>query len=153
MRVLSCEKRDKTGNLLLSSTVYGPFTYDLGAYSQLESAVCCLRKVENWRTCTWGKTSLSRVESQQTEPTHGVKSGNRTWATVMGSECSHCCILCLTINHNSIQEAFKLKTSLITFSHSPNIPYVHHVTDTTSLLFFTEYKACSFNSGQTQSKC
>ena len=36
-----------------------------------------------------GKTSRSRVENQQTQPTHDVKSGSLTWATMVGDECSH----------------------------------------------------------------
>ena len=34
------------------------------------------------------KTSRSRVENQQTQPTYDAESGNRTWATLVGSECS-----------------------------------------------------------------
>ena len=46
-----------------------------------------LMREENWST--WGKTSQSRVENQQTQPTYDTKSGNRTWATLVGGECSH----------------------------------------------------------------
>ena len=34
------------------------------------------------------KTSRSRVENQQTQPTYDAKPGNRTWATLVGGECS-----------------------------------------------------------------
>ena len=35
---------------------------------------------------TWGKTSQSRDENQQTQPTFDSESGNRTWATLVGEE-------------------------------------------------------------------
>ena len=41
---------------------------------------------ENRRTRR--KTSQSRVENQQTQPTYDAKSGNRTRATLVGGECS-----------------------------------------------------------------
>ena len=34
------------------------------------------------------KTSRSRVENQQTQPTHDAESGNRIRATLVGGECS-----------------------------------------------------------------
>ena len=34
------------------------------------------------------KTSRSRVENQQTQPTYDAEPGNRTGATLVGSECS-----------------------------------------------------------------
>ena len=34
------------------------------------------------------KTSRSRVENQQTQPTYDAESGNRTRATLVGGECS-----------------------------------------------------------------
>ena len=40
------------------------------------------RRGENWSA--WRKTSQSRVENQQTE----AEPGNRTWATLVGGECS-----------------------------------------------------------------
>ena len=39
------------------------------------------------------KTSLSRVENQQTQSTYDGESGNRTRATLMGGECSHYCVI------------------------------------------------------------
>ena len=30
---------------------------------------------------------------QQTQPTYDVESGNRTWATLVGGECSHHCTI------------------------------------------------------------
>ena len=38
---------------------------------------------------TRGKTSQSREENQETQPTHDAESGNRTRATLVGGECSH----------------------------------------------------------------
>ena len=40
---------------------------------------------------TWGKTSRSRVENQQTQPTYNVRSGNRTRATSVEGQCSRHC--------------------------------------------------------------
>jgi len=40
---------------------------------------------------TRGKTSQSRVENQQTQPTYDVPSENRTWATLVEGQCSHHC--------------------------------------------------------------
>ena len=39
------------------------------------------------------KTSQSRAEQrkQQTQPTYDIESWNRTWATLVGGECSHLC--------------------------------------------------------------
>ena len=45
-----------------------------------------LRRGENWSTRR--KTSRSRVENQQTQPTYDAESGNRTRATLVGGECS-----------------------------------------------------------------
>ena len=36
---------------------------------------------------TRGKTSWSRVENQQTQPTYDVRSGNRTQATLVDGQC------------------------------------------------------------------
>ena len=44
---------------------------------------------ENWSS--WGKTSQSRVENQQTQPTYEVRSENQTRATLVEGECSHYC--------------------------------------------------------------
>ena len=44
---------------------------------------------ENWSNR--GKTSRSRVENRQTQPTYDVRSGNRTWATLVECQCSHHC--------------------------------------------------------------
>jgi len=46
-----------------------------------------LGRGENRRT--WGKTSQRIEGNQQTQPTHGTESGNRTWVTLVGGECSH----------------------------------------------------------------
>ena len=48
-----------------------------------------LLRGENWST--QGKTSRSRVENQQTQPTYDVRSGNRTRATLVEGQCSHHC--------------------------------------------------------------
>ena len=59
--------------------------------SQLSYACKCwfLRRGEN--RSTQGKTSRSRVENQETQPTYRVESGNRSWATLVEGECSHHC--------------------------------------------------------------
>ena len=46
-----------------------------------------LRRGEN-RTSIRRKTSRSRVENQQTQPTYDAESGNRTRATLVEGECS-----------------------------------------------------------------
>jgi len=60
--------------------------------SQLSYACKCwfLRRGEN--RSTREKTSRSRVENLQTQPTYGVESGNRSWATLVEGECSHHCV-------------------------------------------------------------
>ena len=70
---------DRTGDPLLQK----PCT------SQLSYACKCwfLRRGEN--QSIRGKTSLSRVKNQQTQPTYGVESGNRSWATLVEGEYSH----------------------------------------------------------------
>ena len=45
-----------------------------------------LRRGEN--RSTWRKTSRSRVENQQIQPTYDAESGNRTRATLVEGECS-----------------------------------------------------------------
>ena len=46
------------------------------------------RRGETWST--QGKTSRTRVENhQQTQPTCEAGSGNQTWDTLVGGECSH----------------------------------------------------------------
>ena len=39
----------------------------------------------------WEKTSLCRVENQQTQLTYDAEYGNRTRATLVGGQCSHHC--------------------------------------------------------------
>ena len=51
----------------------------------------CWFLVRGEKRSTPGKTSRSRVENQETQPTYDVRSGNRTWATLVGGECSHHC--------------------------------------------------------------
>ena len=48
---------------------------------------------ERGNRSTWRKTSRSRVENQQTQPTYDAKSRNQTWATLMGGGCSHHCAI------------------------------------------------------------
>ena len=50
-----------------------------------------LRRGEN--RSTRRKTSRSRVENHQTQPTYDAESGNRTRATLVGGECSHHCAI------------------------------------------------------------
>ena len=39
------------------------------------------------------KSSRSIVENQQTQPTYDAESGNQTWDTLVGRECSHHCVI------------------------------------------------------------
>ena len=57
--------------------------------NHIESNASFLTRGEN--RSTWGKTSQSRAENQQTQPTYDPEVGNRTWATLVGGECSHHC--------------------------------------------------------------
>ena len=50
-----------------------------------------LRRGEN--RSTRRKTSRSREENQQTQPTYDAESENRTRATLVGGECSHHCAI------------------------------------------------------------
>ena len=55
--------------------------------NQIKSIKCWfLRRGEN--RSTRRKTSRSRVENQQSQPTYDAESGNRTRATLVGGECS-----------------------------------------------------------------
>ena len=51
----------------------------------------CWFLVRRENRSTQGKTSRSRVENQQTQPTYDVRSGNQTWATLVECQCSHHC--------------------------------------------------------------
>ena len=44
------------------------------------------------------KTSRSRDENQQTQPTYGAKAGNQTRARLVGGECSHHCAIPAPLN-------------------------------------------------------
>ena len=57
--------------------------------NQIKSNVSFLRRGED--RSTRRKTSRSRVENQQTQPTYDAESGNRTRATLVEGECSHHC--------------------------------------------------------------
>ena len=46
-----------------------------------------LKRGEN--QSTQGKIAQNREENQQTQPKYHAESGNRTWATLVGGECSH----------------------------------------------------------------
>ena len=49
---------------------------------------------EHRGSTNWGtqrKTSWSRVENQQTQPTYDVRSGNRTRVILVEGQCSHHC--------------------------------------------------------------
>ena len=54
---------------------------------------------------TRGKTSWSRVENQQTQPTYDVRSANRTRATLAEGQCSHHCANTAPEVKGSIAEA------------------------------------------------
>ena len=45
-----------------------------------------MKRGENWSTRR--KTSQSRVENQQTQPTYDAEFGNQTRVTLVGGECS-----------------------------------------------------------------
>ena len=69
---------------------------------------------ENWSTL--GKTSRSRVENQQTQPTYDVQSGNRTWATLVEGQCSHHCVTKLLPPHINVGPSLRRKkTKLLIF--------------------------------------
>ena len=51
----------------------------------------CWFLVRGENQSTWRKTSHSRVENQQTQPTYDVQSANRTRATLVEGQCSHHC--------------------------------------------------------------
>ena len=51
----------------------------------------CWFLVRGENRSTRGKTSRSRVENQQTQPTYDVRSGNRTRATLVEGQRSHHC--------------------------------------------------------------
>ena len=51
----------------------------------------CWFLVRGENRSTRGKTSRSREENQQTQPTYDVRSGNRTQATLVEGQCSHHC--------------------------------------------------------------
>ena len=51
----------------------------------------CWFLVRRENRSTRGKTSPSSVENQQTQPTYDVRSGNRTWITLLEGQCSHRC--------------------------------------------------------------
>ena len=61
------------------------------------------------------KTSRCRVENQQTWPTYDTESGNQTWATLVGGECSHRCAIpvsgqlksnCLLVTPDNCEDQF-----------------------------------------------
>ena len=66
--------------------------YDLGTqlsanWNQLYAGFCWGRKIGE----PGEKPSEQSREPAQTQTTYGVRSGNRTWATLVGGESSHHC--------------------------------------------------------------
>ena len=72
---------DQTGDSLFRNPRTSPLSFACKCWF--------LRRGEN--RSTQGKTSQSRVENQQTQPTYGVESRNRSQATLVEGECSHHC--------------------------------------------------------------
>ena len=63
-----------------------------GKSSQHKSSeIKCWFLVRGEIRSTRGETSRTRVENQQTQSTYDVRSGNRTRATLVESQCSHHC--------------------------------------------------------------
>ena len=61
--------------------------------NQTESQqIKCWFLVRGENRSTRGKTSQSRVENQQTQPTHDGGLGYRTRAILVEGECSHPCV-------------------------------------------------------------
>ena len=60
------------------------FTLTGDTANQILSNVGFLRREEN--RSTWQKTSQSREEIQQTQPTYDNESGKRTWTTMVGGK-------------------------------------------------------------------
>ena len=59
-----------------------------------------------------GKTSRSRVENQQTQPTYDVRSGNRTRATLVRGQCSQHCANTALKTKDSV-EVLQLEKTLL----------------------------------------
>ena len=73
--------KDRTGDPLLRKLHTSQLSYTCKCWF--------LRREEN--RSTQRKSFQSRVENQQTQPTYGVESRNRSRATLVESECSHQC--------------------------------------------------------------
>ena len=73
--------------MLKCSLQYGDSPDRIGIWKWL-----FLRRGEN--RSTQRKTSWSKDKNrQQTQPTYDAETGNRTWATLVGGECSHHCAI------------------------------------------------------------
>ena len=70
-------------SLKVSALLIGETTNQLNS-EQIKSNGWFLRRGENWSTR--GKICRSREEKQQTQPTYGVESGNRSGATLVEGE-------------------------------------------------------------------
>ena len=64
---------------------------DRKSYQRKSNQIKCWFLVRGENRSTRWKTSRSRVENQQTQPTYDVRSRNRTRATLVEGQCSHHC--------------------------------------------------------------
>ena len=62
---------------------------DRKSNQQKSNQIKCWFLVRGENRSTRGKTSRSREENQQTQPTFDVRSGNQTRATLVEGQCSH----------------------------------------------------------------
>ena len=72
----------------------------------------CWFLVRGENRSTRGKTSRSRVENQQTQPTYDVRSGNRTRATLVRGQCSQHCANTALKTKDSV-EVLQLEKTLL----------------------------------------
>ena len=90
---ISCNNKNNNNNIYLyraNSTYVSNAPYNSKSFTILSSnQIKCwfLRRGEN--RSTRRKTSRSRVENQQTQPTYDAESGNRTRDTLVEGERSH----------------------------------------------------------------
>ena len=69
---------------------WSPSSFHNGHPNQMKSnQIKCWFLVRGENRSTRGKTSHSRVENQQTQPTYDAECGNRTRATLVEGKCSH----------------------------------------------------------------
>ena len=71
---------------------------DRKSNQQKSNQIKCWFLVRGENRSTRGKTSRSREENQQTQPTFDVRSGNQTRATLVEGQCSHHCVNTAPVN-------------------------------------------------------